>query len=362
MNDKKKSFLLILFSTFFTLIVLELIFQYQDLKYKKYKKLPAFNRYMIFEEGDVFQTFDNFFKYSPNKKIKSEVFYKIDDKFIKEYSYKIITNNFGLVQNNDLKTSKKSILFLGDSFTEGQGAEAWVNYFNGFYGDYQIINGGILGTGPQQFKSLEEHISNTYNISKIFIFYLGGDFRRSPYNIGKNTNKCLKDHKKCIGNENFYGFPISKQNPRKFLNKLENYRKNYSKTNIDFKKLRRGIKKFFSELYIVKIPINFLKNKFYSSKNTKIHKNFLAINDLIRKYQSNIFFVQLTERNAILYGKEYETIYVEKFIKSKTKNHFTCNFENDLSNFYTYDGHPNNKGYKSLYSCVLNIIKSNIDK
>ena len=45
------SFLLILFSTFFTLIVLELIFQYQDLKYKKYKKGADFIQTYVFPGG-----------------------------------------------------------------------------------------------------------------------------------------------------------------------------------------------------------------------------------------------------------------------------------------------------------------------
>lgn len=357
---KKKNFLLMLFSIFLTLVCLEIIFQFKDSKNKKYKKLPAIKRYMIFEEGDVFQPYDKFFKYHKNRKIRSEVFYKIDDKFIKEYSYDIITNNFGLVQKNDLDKSKKSILFLGDSFTEGQGAEAWVNYFNGSFRDFQIINGGILGTGPQQFKILEEHISKNYNVSKVFLFYLGGDFRRSPYNISEKTIICLKSHKNCVGDENFYGFPIKNVDPDQFLRKLENYRNIQNKKNFNFKTFRRNIKKIFSEFYVIKIPINFLKNNFYNSKNIKISKNFLSIEKLIEKYNSNIFFIQLLERNAILYGKEYESIYVEEFIKSKTKNHFTCNFDNNLSNFYTYDGHPNKNGYESLYKCVSNIMELNI--
>lgn len=355
-----KNFLLVFFSIFLTLIFLEIIFQFNDSKNKKYKKLPAIKRYMIFEEGDIFQSYDKFFKYHKNKKIRSEVFYKINDKFIKEYSYDIITNNFGLVQKNNLEKSKKSILFLGDSFTEGQGAEAWVNYFNGSYSDFQIINGGILGTGPQQFKILEEHISKSYNISKVFLLYLGGDFRRSPYTIDEKTIRCLKNHKSCVGNENFYGFPIKNEDPNQFLHKLENYRNIYFKKNFNFKTYQRSIKKKLSELYVIKIPINFLKNNFYNSKNIKISKNFRSIEKLIEKYNSDIFFIQIIERNAILYGKEYEAIFVEKFIKSKTKNHFTCNFENNLSNFNTYDGHPNKDGYESLYKCVSNIMELNI--
>ena len=41
------------------------------------------------------------------------------------------TNNFGLVQNSDIFSNQDSILFLGDSFTQGQGASPWINNFNG---------------------------------------------------------------------------------------------------------------------------------------------------------------------------------------------------------------------------------------
>ena len=71
---KKKNFLLIFFSIFLTLVCLEIIFQFKDSKNKKYKKLPAIKRYMIFEEGDVFQPYDKFFKYHKNKKLDQRCF------------------------------------------------------------------------------------------------------------------------------------------------------------------------------------------------------------------------------------------------------------------------------------------------
>ena len=48
-------------------------------------------------------------------------------------------------------------------------------------------------------------------------------------------------------------------------------------------------------------------------------------------------FIQLKQKEEILYGKRYETIYAEEFIKNKTNNHFDCNFNNELSNFYKID-------------------------
>ena len=123
---------------------------------------------MLFEENKIFKNLDNFFLYYPNKKILSEGYYNINKKFLKEYSFTITTNNFGLVQDNNLNQTKESVLFLGDSFTEGHGSYAWVNKFKGSYKNFQIINGGILGTGPAQFYNLENYkIYDPINISFI---------------------------------------------------------------------------------------------------------------------------------------------------------------------------------------------------
>ena len=226
----------------------------------------AQQRYMLFEQGDVFNNVDNFFKYYPNKKILSKTFYKLENEFVEEYSYEITTNNFGLVQDNNILKNKISILFLGDSFIEGQGATPWVNNFNGNFNHYQIINGGIIGTGPQQFELMEKHISEFFSIDKVFLFYIGGDFRRDIYQMPNNTINCLKNSNNCAGDENFYGFSIRNKNPEEFLIYLSNYRyernlifeENYPK----FKKFKRKIKKGIANLYIFKIPLNYLKQKF----------------------------------------------------------------------------------------------------
>ncbi len=316
---------------------------------------------MLFQEGEVFQNIENFFKYKSNKKILSKTFYENKDEWVEEYSYIFETNNYGLVQKNNLIKNKKSILFLGDSFVEGQGAKPWVNKFNGIYKDYQIINGGILGTGPQQFELLEKHIQKEYSINKILFFYIGDDIRRNPFNISENSLKCLNNHRVCTGNENFYGFPFNKKDVTPFLNSLKKERKKALNDLSYTKKLKKHFKKFFSNLYIFKIPNNFLKQKFYNSKNIYIKRNFEAISRLNNKYKKNIIFIQMKNKNEITFGKEYETFLTENYIKKISKNHFVCDFDYNINFFYNIDMHPNNKGYNNLYKCVLSILNNNLD-
>ncbi len=360
MKFLKSNIFLVLASTFITLIILELLLSFNYRKLNKTNNLSfSFERFMLFQEGKVFKNVDRIFKFHPEKKILSETFYYIDGYFKKEYSYYIKTNNFGLVQDNNIYKNKPSILFLGDSHIEGQGAEAWINHFNGKFKGYQLINGGIFSTGPQQFELIESHISENFNVDKVIFFYIGDDFRRGVFNISNETLNCLKNNEKCIGNENYYGFNLSEKDPINFLTFLRNYRIEYIQNIPKFKKYRRLIKKKISNLFIFKLPINFLKIKFYNSNNVKIKKNFQSVDNLNKKYKDNIIYIQLFSKPEIIEGKSYETIYAEKFIKKISNNHFVCNFDKNLDNFHQIDSHPNAKGYRNLYECVENIMKSN---
>ena len=351
-----------MFGLILGLVITEIFFQIFFSNKKKFEYASAEERFMLFDslDGKVFDVKKNFFKYEANREIIAETFFKKGNNFFKEFSYIIRTNNYGLVQKTDLSQEKNSLLFLGASFVEGQGADAWIENIIKRNDNYQLINGGIMGTGPQQMKILENEISKDFKVEKVLFFYNGGLMRRDPFTIGNNTIKCIEDHKNCKGNENFYGFPLKKQNPKKFLFFLDNYRNESLKENQTIKNLRRAIKKNISDLYIIKIPSNFLKNKFYKSDNEKIKKNFDAMASLIEKYGENIYFIKINTLYEIGMGESYETIYAENFLKKRTNNHFFCDFENNPNNFYPNDGHPNIKGYESLKNCVQNILDKEI--
>tara|TARA_B110000027_G_scaffold80474_1_gene85675 strand:- start:572 stop:1636 length:1065 start_codon:yes stop_codon:yes gene_type:complete len=351
----KKNFFLLVATLIVTLFTIEIVLD--STLGDKNKKNLANNRYMLFSEGDVFQNVDKIFKYHANKKIVSRTFYDVKNSFIEEYDYTIQTNNYGLVQKNDIKKNKQSILFLGDSFTEGQGYYSWVDKFNGSYKDYQVINGGILGTGFKQFELLEKHISNDYDVKKVIVLYLGDDLRRDLFNHSEQVINCLKSYLNCSGYENFYSFnPISLNDHLNFLKSQRINRNSDNKKT--FKIYKRQVKKYISQLSIFFYPYQFLKNNFYESKNVKIISNLESIDNLIKKYKSNIIFVGLKQKNEITNGDSYNSIRVKKHIQ-KTSKLFECDFNNDLNNFYKHDGHPNQAGYKYLFECVQNILNEN---
>ena len=152
----KKNKLVVFFSIIFSLLIVEIICSQIIFKKGNYNFK---NAYMLFSEGKVFKNIDNFFTYEPNKKITASNYYFNGEEFVEVYKYNLTTNNLGLVQKKDIFKNIPSILILGDSFTEGQGAEAWIDNFDGKYKDYQIINGGLLATGFKQFELLDTYLS-----------------------------------------------------------------------------------------------------------------------------------------------------------------------------------------------------------
>jgi len=210
-----------------------------------------------------------------------------------------------------------------------------------------------------QFELIEKHIAEKYNVKKVFFFYIGDDMRRSLLNISDQTQKCLKKSSNCKGNENWYGFQLKDKRPDSFLGFLAKYR-DQKIVNKDYKFYKYKIKKKFSNLYIFKIPNNYIKQIFYNSKHQSILNNFEAINSLYKKYKDNIYFIQLKQKHEIQTSLSYDTKYAEKYIKKLTDKHFYCDFENNIENFHINDGHPNSKGYESLYNCTKKIMSKNL--
>ena len=357
----RSNFFVALFSIIISLLFVE--FYFSLTMPKAYKHDFFFKRYYLYDESKIFKNINNFFKYYPNISVQQDAYYFVENDFVKEFSYTIKTNNAGLVQGNDIKSNKPSILFLGDSLTEGLGAQSWTDMFDSEYNGYQIINGGVRGTSSEQSELLEKHLSESFDIKKIVFIYQGGFIHRDLYQFSNKILLCLENHKLCDGQQFDFGFPLKERSPKDFLIKMKIDRdliRSEINQKLTWKKIRRKIKSTTSQLHVVNIPRTFIQNNFYKSQNSKIIKNFQAIERLIKKYKDNIVFIRLNSFTEIIQGKDYYSIYTEKYIKSLTDKHFYCDLDDDLKNFYFHDLHPNKAGYKKVYECVKKIAENNL--
>ncbi len=312
------------------------------------------NLVRVYEEGKTFKDHQNFYTYQPkinNKRYLNYYYdYKSKKKLIKIWDYRISTNNYGLVQSNNLQSDKKSILFLGDSFTEGQGNPSWIDKFEGNINGLQVINGGLAGTGFLQFLNFENYISKKFSINKVVVIYPSDDIRRGIVKLF--NSECIISYLKCTYANGVFSIPKDNNfNVEIYLKKLMRDRRLKEQFN-----LKKKIKFLIRDLYLynfIRTSINTLK-----LKNDKIiERNFNAIKKLKQKYGDNVIFIRVnTAAEIALKNKSYETIRLENYMKANNIKPFFCSMKNNLNLFHNYDFHPNQIGYESLYKCVKKII------
>ena len=158
------------FSLFFAIILSSFLFLevFSRILFKKefenYDK-----RIMLFSENKTFKNEKEFFLYKPNTNFQSLAIYqdKVTNKLVREYSYDVFVNNAGLVQLKNIDPKKDSIFILGASETKGQGSIPWFYNIEKSYinNEVQLINIGMIGTGPAQQKLLFEYKSLRKNFT-----------------------------------------------------------------------------------------------------------------------------------------------------------------------------------------------------
>jgi hypothetical protein len=312
------------------------------------------NIYRVYHEGETYNPRENFYVYKKDirqKRFLNFYFDKKEKKLVKIWDYNFSTNNFGLVQSSNLNLKKKSILLLGDSFTQGTGSEPWIDDIVKEIDEYQVINGDIGAAGFIQFSNLNKYLSSQLNIKKRIVIFISQDIRRNVV-IFKNT-KCLLNHLDCTYKNN----PLSIPNDDRF--NIENYL--YEKI---IKKYKSNTKKkfrfFVRELYVYQYFRSSI-NSVRLRNDRVIKKNLETIKDLDDKYKDEIIFIRINDASDIMFKRDsYETKIIKNFFKNNKISKFFCDMNNDLTMFHKYDLHPNKKGYKLIQNCILKILEKNL--
>jgi hypothetical protein len=322
-------------------------------------------RVMLFSENKTFKNFKNIFFYKPNQKFKSMTIYKDfqTNKLVEEYSYQVQTNNAGLVQLRDLEMKKNSIFLLGASATKGQGALPWFydlenNFVNS---DFQLVNIGMIGTGPTQQNLLFEYIKNNYQLSvdKVIIIFSAGSFGGGIWNFNKQQLECLDNQINCIGTEGIYGFNFKNYDPIIFSKKIIDSRKNNLnafKASIKEKNYFQAIKEIAKKSYFVNKL--YLVIRMYKSKNSSNDSNFNSVIRMQEKYSDKLYLIHMQSKTESAENKMNEnSIFVRNWLKENNmikKNYLYCKIP--TNGFHKNDSHANNIGYKLLRKCVERVV------
>ena len=312
----------------------------------------------LYGPDSIFRNLGDIFTYVPNSNIFVRDIYFSAFSYSTEYAYKIKTNNFGLVQDKDLLRGAKSILLLGDSFTEGQGAEPWfrqvapqIERLN-----YQPINGGLRGTGFLHWWELEEFLSaNKISISKLVIIFISTDLGRSKWNFSESALACLRSINFCGGNSLLVRLPPESELGQ-WIAKIRTTRDAHWWIKSALPATYR-VYRFL--LDIVKRPQQVAEVPPQSPR--QIERVKTVINNMVEKYgRENVLFIHLPQKEEVEQGTVFpDGLLTRKFIQD-IGTHYADGFALcglTESDFFPVDRHPNQQGYSKIAKCTAQIIE-----
>jgi hypothetical protein len=354
---KRETFLATLVVAFSALVGIGIV----EVSYHIYRQAFPPKQWIMFFDGSdsIFRNLGHTFTYVPNSQISCRTVYFSRNSYSTEYFYEYKTNNFGLVQDRDLVRGVRSILLLGNSFTEGQGAEPWFELVAPQIeqSNYQPINGGLLGTGFLQWWELEQFLSaNGISIGKLVVIFISHDLRRPKWNFSDNLLSCLRSISLCSGNEGFFRLPPEPE----LAHWVEKIRTAREPHNVSIK---QWIGWALPATYAV---YRFLLNVIHPPPQIELPQTDLVkmvesvINKLIEKYgRENVLFIQLPEKEELKGAILPDGLLTRKLIRDSGARYADgislCGL--DRSDFFVHDEHPNRQGYSKIAKCVTKVIE-----
>ena len=315
--------------------------------------MPGRDRRLVFLDGPspIFENHGDIFTYLPHSKIRNLTAFLTDRGFVTEYDYRFETNNFGLVQDADIAPQRDSLLLLGDSFTEGEGAEPWFRLVSPAIEKlgYQPINGGVMGTGFEQWLKLDRYLA-AKNIAarKVLVIFISDDYHRSVWNIPLPAFACLSASPLCeAGKSYLYRLPPPEELPS-WIAKIRAARGPMKP------RLKLSAAALMPASYSVYIYLQDLAR--FSGAERGSHD---AIAELIKLYgRNNIAFLHLPQKNEVGHGPNSIGLRARLAIEEAGGNLFDgfklCKLTE--SDYYTNDDHPNKAGYTKIAACATRVI------
>jgi hypothetical protein len=347
-------FLLIIPSVIVGIILIELFCKLFVPSIANTKELFKWNRPFLFIEGrdTIFQNHGDLFTYVPHNEVRYLLGYISDDDFHVEYDYHLQTNNLGLVQDADVVPDRESLLLLGDSFTEGQGAEPWFRLVSPEIDKlgYQPVNGGLMGTGFEQWLRLDRYLAaKNFRIRKVVVVFISADYIRSMWNVPPAVFWCLTDLLRCHADDSpFFRLPPPAELSL-FIAKTRTSRAPLTKFW-----LKAHLQALLPASYHV---YNYFKSSARSSRAEQ--QSRFAIAELIRLYgPENVAFIHLPQKDEID-GPTDVGLEARRSIEEAGGKVFDgfklCRLM--AMDYYSNDGHPNSSGYAKIAGCVTKVIR-----
>ena len=315
--------------------------------------IPGRDQRVVFFDGQnpIFQNHGDIFTYSPNNDIRNLTAFFNSDGFVIEYDYSFKTNNLGLTQDGDVLPGRTSLLLLGDLFTEGQGAAPWFRLAAPAIKQlgYQPINGGVLGTGFEQWLKLSQYLTTKgIELGKVVVIFISDDYHRPVWNIPPQVFQCLSSTSLCrIEDSYFYRLPPPGELPS-WIDRVRAARG----------PLRPQLKPSAAALFPATYSVYTYFRQLLSFRKAG-GQSRVAIKDLVTLYgQENVAFLHLPQKDELDAGPNRFGKQARQAIEDAGGTFFDgfklCAMSK--ADYYQHDNHPNQAGYAKIAACTKTVI------
>jgi hypothetical protein len=324
-------------------------------------------RGVVFLDGSdaIFRNQGDIFTYVPHNQIRNVTGFLSDNDFLIEYDYRFRTNNFGLVQDDDIVPERQSLLLLGDSFTEGQGAEPWFRSVSPEVSKlgFQAINGGLLATGFEQWLKLDRYLaSNNVRIRKVVVLFISFGYGRPVLSFNPNDFQCLIDLRRCRFEDTFFYRLPPRDELSWWIAKIRAARAPTTKKSW----LGGHVEALLPASYHVYRYLNNVSERFGNAANIlralgAEQQSHTAIAELIRIYgPQNVAFLHLPQKNEVENGAPIKLGWKARRAIEDAGGRLFDGFRLcrlTQADYYPNDEHPNRDGYAKISSCTTEVIK-----
>lgn len=293
---------------------------------------------------------DRYWTYQPDRAFRRTLIVVKEDRRETVYSYETDITGLGTIDTGDSSTAGLNI-FIGDSFTEGQGSVPWISSAD--FGP--SINFGLMGTGPQNWLStLKDHLPYVHKAEHLHVLFISDDFGRDRYLIHPNTLECTMGGKCSPKELYFFRSSGTGTDADGVPGHLDKDKIDYPSTQLKRDDIFAGVN-FFSRVLrqqLVEYGLRDLSKLEY--------KNIEVLRKISELKPSRTSFYHIPDKGEVLNGEvrrvAKQSIHALESSGIRVKQLLDqCKFE--LGDYYEDDPHLNPKGYLKLKNCVLNAMR-----
>jgi len=296
--------------------------------------------------GTIFADHGDIFTFLPDAEIRDALGFFDGQDFRIQYDYRFHTKHLGLVHDDDVALQRASLLLLGDSFTQGQGAEPWFRTLAPqlAQSNLQIVNGGLGGTGFIQWAALDRYLAQKgLKIQKVAVIFISDDYHRRMSNFSPQELDCLSSLERCeVDSSFYYHMPPAEAQPQWLA------------------RIRASREKRLPRLRIAArvaslLPASYQVYRYFHYHDEEAEKGSkAAIAALIGKYgRDNILFIHLPQKDEVK-GPSDLGLRARRAIAEAggmlADGFKLCGLT--PADYYRHDDHPTAAGYAKIAACV----------